>query len=211
MTGEFRACTVVVRPYINVDIAIHSLRSLDYQAPVVAGEQCGRRDSYRLIPRREHCQAVAHALGYAQVVARGELRQLGGIEDDGSCTFRKLKPRLLLTPEIARLKIHQLPVHREIGDEKGGGIKPPSVNTSAHRHLARQTAQMHPLSHILAYLPLVEEKAAGIGVEMWIVDKTTEMNQVGSIFACLLIRLSRGMAVIFIRGIALSIRGIALR
>ena len=93
----------------------------------------------------------------------------------------------------------------------GGGIKPPSMNTTAHRHLARQTAQMHPLSHFLAYLSLVEEKAAGIGVEMWIVDKTTEMNQVGSIFACLLIRLSRGMAVIFIRGIALSIRGIALR
>ena len=211
LTGEFRASTVVVRPYINVDIAIHSLRSLDYQAPVVAGEQCSRRDSYRLIPRREHCQAVAHALGYAQVVVRGELRQLGGIEDDGSCTFRKLESRLLFTPEIARLKIHQFPVHREIGDEKGGGIKPPSVNTTAHRHLARQTAQMHPLSHFLAYLSLVEEKAAGIGVEMRIVDKAGEMNQVGSIFACLLIRLSRGMAVIFIRGIALSIRGIALR
>ena len=211
LISEFRTSTVVVRPYINVDFSIHSRRSLYYQVSVVAGEQCGRRDSYRLIPRREHCQTVAHTLGYAQMVARSELRQLGGIEDDGACSLRELESWFLLAAEIARLKIHQLPIHREIGDEKGGGIKPPSMNTSAHRHLARQTAQMHPLSHILAYLPLVEEKAAGIGVEMWIVDKTTEMNQVGSIFACLLIRLSRGMAVIFIRGIALSIRGIALR
>ena len=121
------------------------------------------------------------------MVARSELCQLGGIEDDGACSLRELESWFLLAAEIARLKIHQLPIHREIGDEKGGGIKPPSMNTSAHRHLARQTAQMHPLSHFLAYLPLVEEKAAGIGVEMRIVDKAGEMNQVGSFFACLLI------------------------
>ena len=129
LISEFRASTVVVWPYINVDIAIHSLRSLDYQAPVVAGEQCGRRDSYRLIPRREHCQTVAHALGYAQVVPRGELRQLGGIEDDGACSLRELESWFLLATEIARLKIHQLPVHREIGDEKGEAVRKLPINS----------------------------------------------------------------------------------
>ena len=75
---------------------------------VVILHQRGRRNGYRLAPRREHSPAVGAALGDVEVVVGAEQSKDGQVVDGATAALRETEPRTPL-PDILRTPSPALP------------------------------------------------------------------------------------------------------